>query len=592
MTEYYNPKDEPGIEKRLLVVFALVFIGILLLQYLGPKPPPPQPQQKPETHEQQPKPEVAPVVQAPVTTPPRPVPPVVSKAAPAETESIVENDLYRIKFVNRGAQVKSWVLKKFKNDKGGELDLVNPFTARAVGYPLSLFTYDAELQKKLNDALYVPSVTGGQVAPASLIFEYADADVQVRKKIEFDKSTYVVRVEIEVRSKSGDVQAFPQWPGGFGDQAVLASYGGGTLDWQQDDAINHSKAQSGFLFSKKWVANGETVKGPFQWVGTADQYFAAVFMPEAPKDTLLITLHNTVGIPRNPGKPDEADKDKADKEDKVSVLGMAVGARSGLTRTRLFVGPKVVEVLEGTRAQANGPDLRGLLDFGMFSLISRPLFLWLKWTYVHMIPNWGWAIAFLTLVISAVLLPLRISGIKSSLKMQKIQPQMKAINEKYKRFGLTDPRQAEKQKEMSELYKREGVNPVGGCFPMLLQMPFLFAFYSMLGNAVELRQAPWLWIGDLSSPDPVHILPVAIVITMFLTQKSTPQAGMDPAQQKMMQVMTPLMLGVISWNLAAGLGVYWAISNVIQYVQQAVMNRTAFGKQVRKTVERRAQRKK
>jgi YidC/Oxa1 family membrane protein insertase len=127
---------------------------------------------------------------------------------------------------------------------------------------------------------------------------------------------------------------------------------------------------------------------------------------------------------------------------------------------------------------------------------------------------------------------------------------------------------------------------------MLLQMPFLFAFYSMLGNAVELRQAPWLWIRDLSSPDPMHILPVAIVITMYLTQKSAPQAGMDPAQQKMMQIMTPLMLGVISWNLAAGLGVYWAISNVIGYVQQAVMNRTAFGKQVRKTVERRAQRKK
>jgi YidC/Oxa1 family membrane protein insertase len=169
---------------------------------------------------------------------------------------------------------------------------------------------------------------------------------------------------------------------------------------------------------------------------------------------------------------------------------------------------------------------------------------------------------------------------------------MKAINEKYKRFSLTDPRQAEKQKELSELYKREGINPVGGCFPMLLQMPFLFAFYSMLGNAVELRQASWLWIKDLSSPDPLHILPIAIVITMFLTQKSTPQTGMDPAQQKMMQVMTPLMLGVISWNLAAGLGVYWAISNIISYVQQAVMNRTAFGKQVRKTVERRAQRKK
>ncbi|MBZ5522778.1 MAG: membrane protein insertase YidC [Acidobacteriia bacterium] len=584
MAEYYNPKNEPGTEKRLLIVFVLAFIGIALMQYLSPKPAP-QPQQKPETQQQQPA--LAPAAQPAVTAhPPAPAAsPAISKVAPAETESVVENDLYRIRFINRGAQVKSWVLKKFRNDKGGELDLVNPITAPAVGYPLSLFTYDKDLQKKLNESLYIPSATGSQAAPASLTFEYADADVQVRKKIEFDKSTYVLKIETEVLQNGMRVQAYPQWPGGFGDQTLLSSYGGGTLDWQQDDAISHNKAQSGFLFSKKWVANGETVKGPFQWVAAADQYFAAVFMPDAPKDTALITLHNTVEIPRNPEKPDDANKDK------VSVLGMAVGAHSGVTRTRLFVGPKVVEVLEGTQAQVNGPNLRGLLDFGMFSLISRPLFLWLKWTYLHMIPNWGWAIAFLTLVISVALLPLRISSIKSSLKMQKIQPQIKAINEKYKRYSLTDPRRAEMQKEMSALYKTEGVNPVGGCFPMLLQMPFLFAFYSMLGNAVELRQAPWLWIRDLSSPDPLHILPVAIVITMFLTQKSTPQAGMDPAQQKMMQIMTPLMLGVISWNLAAGLGVYWAISNVIGYVQQAVMNRTAFGKQVRKTVERRAHRK-
>jgi YidC/Oxa1 family membrane protein insertase len=587
LTEYYNPKNEPGVEKRLLIVFVLTFIGIAIMQYLTPKPAP-QPQPKPETQQQQQQqqqPVAAPATASPATPSTAPAP-TVSKAAPAETESVIENDLYRVKLINRGAQVKSWVLKKFKNDKGRELDLVNPLTAQAVGYPFSLFCYDKNLEKKLNDALYVASATGSQMAPASLVFEFADADVQVRKKFDFDKSTYVLKVETEVRQRGVPVQAYPQWPGGLGDQTILSSYGGGTLDWQQDDSISHNKAQSGFLFSKKWVANGDTVKGPFQWVATADQYFAAVFMPETPKDTSLITLHNTVEIPRNPEKPDDTNKDK------VSVLGMAVGSPSGLTRTRLFVGPKVVEVLEGTQAQVNGPNLRGLLDFGMFSLISRPLFLWLKWTYLHMIPNWGWAIAFLTLVISVALLPLRISSIKSSLKMQKIQPQVKAINEKYKRYSLTDPRRADMQKEMSALYKQEGVNPVGGCFPMLLQMPFLFAFYSMLGNAVELRQAPWLWIQDLSSPDPLHILPVAIVITMFLTQKSAPQAGMDPAQQKMMQIMTPLMLGVISWNLAAGLGVYWAISNVIGYVQQAVMNRTAFGKQVRKTVERRAQRKK
>ncbi|MFI5106343.1 MAG: YidC/Oxa1 family membrane protein insertase, partial [Terriglobales bacterium] len=204
---------------------------------------------------------------------------------------------------------------------------------------------------------------------------------------------------------------------------------------------------------------------------------------------------------------------------------------------------------------------------------------------------WGWAIAFLTVVITMVLLPLRISGMKSQLKMQKIQPQMKSIQEKYKRYSMTDPRRADMQKEMSELYKREGVNPIGGCFPMLLQMPFLIAFYSMLGNATELRQAGWLWITDLSAPDPIHLLPIIIVITMFLTQKTMPQAGMDPAQQKILNVMGPLMLGYISWFLASGLCVYWAISNLLGYVQQTLINRSELGQQVRKGMERRATRK-
>jgi YidC/Oxa1 family membrane protein insertase len=195
-------------------------------------------------------------------------------------------------------------------------------------------------------------------------------------------------------------------------------------------------------------------------------------------------------------------------------------------------------------------------------------------------------------IITIALLPLRISSMKSALKMQKVAPQIKALQEKYKRFSLTDPRRAELQKEMSQLYKREGVNPVGGCFPMLLQMPFLLAFYSMLGNAIELRHASWLWIHDLSAPDPLHILPILIVITMFFSQRSMPQGGMDQAQQKMMNIMGPLMIGYMSWFFAAGLCVYWAISNLLGYLQQVFINRTELGLQVRKSQARRATRKK
>ena len=136
-----------------------------------------------------------------------------------------------------------------------------------------------------------------------------------------------------------------------------------------------------------------------------------------------------------------------------------------------------------------------------------------------MVHNWGWAIVIQTLIINLALLPLRISSMKSALKMQKVAPQIKAIQEKYKKYSMRDPRKQEMNQEISALYKAEGVNPVGGCLPMVIQMPFLFAYYSMLGAALDLRQAPWLWIRDLSSPDPWHLLPIGIIITMLLMQR-------------------------------------------------------------------------
>ncbi len=587
MTEYHNPQNEPGTEKRLLLAFLLVFVTIAVMQYLLPKPQPQPEQQKPAGPQQQAQSTPVastPLPAAPATTAVRqPAPKVSIQQAQAETETVIDNDYYHVTLANRGAVVKSWVLKKFKDNSGKPLDLVNPRLADALGYPLSLFTYDKDLEKKINSGLYVASATG--VASGPVTFEYSDGQVSVRKTFRPDKG-YVLGIETEVKNLGQRVAAFPQWPSGLGDQTTTAAYSSGKIDWQKNGNIEHKAAVSGSFLTggKKWISGGDTLTGPFEWAGTADQYFAAVFMPEPPKDTVVVTLNSPLELPRDPNKPEDA-------KDKISVIGVAVGHLSGATRARIFAGPKTVEVLETTQAQPGGPDLRGLTDFGFFGFIARPLFLWLKWTYEHWIHNWGWAIAFLTLVITMALLPLRITSMKSSLKMQKIQPQMKALQEKYKRYSLTDPRRAEMQKEMSELYKREGVNPIGGCFPMLLQMPFLFAFYSMLANAIELRQANWLWIKDLSAPDPYHILPVIIILLMFFSQRSTPQAGMDPAQQKMLTFMGPVMFGVLSWSVAAGLSVYWMISTFLGYVQQIMINRSALGQQVRKSMERRTTRK-
>ena len=588
MTEYHNPQDDPGSQKRLILAFFLVFVLIAVMQFFI-KPPAKPPEQKQKTAETQ----TTPAAPAPAATA-SPATAVKGKTAPAhkaavkqaaaETETVLENDVYKITFTNRGGLVKSWILKKYKNDKGGPLDLVNGSTAPVLGYPFSFFSYDKDLETKLNNALYV--VHGGS-QDEPIVFEYSDADIFARKVFRPEGKSYIVSLETEVTRGGQPVTAYPQWPGGVGDQANLGAYASTTIDWNENGSIERKAAASGnFITGHKWVSNGQTINDPFYWAALVDKYFAVAFMPPSPQGSALVTLNNQVEIPKNPSNPNDTTKEK------VSVLGAAFGSTTGPTRLRILAGPKAVDLLEGTKAQPGGPDLRGILDFGTFGFIAKPLFLWLKWTYEHWIPNWGWSIAFLTIVITMALLPLRMSSQKSALKMQKIQPQVKAITEKYKRYSITDPRRQDMQKEMSALYKKEGVNPIGGCFPMLLQMPFLFAFYSMLGNAIELRLAPWLWIKDLSAPDPTHILPIAIVVSMFVMQKSTPQAGMDPAQQKMLNFMGPLMIGGISWGVASGLCVYWAISNVLGYVQQIFLNRSELAQQVRKSQERRATRKK
>ena len=517
------------------------------------------------------------------------------KTATSEAESVLETPTYRITFTNRGASIKSWLLTekekrkdgtekyKYTDDNGKPFELINPTVASQLGNPLSFFAYDKDLEKKLNESLYVGGSTNGSTT-GPLTYEFSDGDVTVRKTFRPDKDN-TLGVETEVLRNGERVAAFPKWAIGLGDQMAPASYTKSRVDYQQGSTLERKDPTSGGIIrSKKWIIGGETVPGPLDWAATADQYFAVAFLPDNPKDSTLVTLNSQAEVPKNPEKPTEGN-------DKANVVGLAFGNMSGPTHVRVFAGAKAVDVLESIQSHPGGPDLRGIYDFGTFSFIARPLFLWLKWTYTNWINNWGWAIAFLTLVITMALLPLRISSMKSSLRMQRIQPQMKAIQEKYKRYSLTDPRRADMQKEMQALYKKEGVNPVGGCFPLLLQMPFLYAFYAMLNNAIELRQANWLWVHDLSMPDPLHILPIIIIVAMFVQQKSAPQGGMDPAQQKMMAFMGPLMFGAFSWAMPAGLSIYLALSTLLGWAQQTFINRSELGQQVKKTIEKRNARK-
>jgi len=221
------------------------------------------------------------------------------------------------------------------------------------------------------------------------------------------------------------------------------------------------------------------------------------------------------------------------------------------------------------------PKLEQVVDWGFFGIIAKPLFLVLNWTADHLAHNYGWAIVLVTVAINLVLFPLRISSMKSSKKMQALQPQIKAINEKYKNLSMRDPKKAEQNQEVMDLYKKNGVNPVGGCLPMLLQIPFLYAFYKVLSVSIEMRGAHWFWVADLSQPETlaIHILPILLVVTQFLTQRMTPSPGMDPSQQKMMMIM-PLVFGYMFYFASAGLVLYWLTGNVVGVAQQWLLNRS------------------
>jgi YidC/Oxa1 family membrane protein insertase len=577
LAEIRNPNQPGGggQDSRTLLIFSIIFVLIFLgLQYFGPKK-----KTQPETPA-----EVA------STSAPRALPltpatamtagPASTKSAAeavvaaSETSTVVENELYRITFSNRGGQATSWILKKYKDDAGKPLDLVNPKVAVKVGYPLSLWTYDAGMRNQLAQALYVPSVTGTMSAPATLTFTYSNSGLEVKKVFTFD-SSYVVHVDLTATDHGNPVTAMVAWPGGFGDQETLPDYAASQFDTMQGGKNENQAA--------KKIAGGGTLPGPFEWAGVSDQYFAAIFLPDAPQQTLLVSLHDSIDVPRH---------GKADQTDAASVLGAAMGSNSGRTSLRLFAGPKVLDVLASVRSTANGaqtgPSLEPVVDFGYSGIIAKPLFLALRWVHEHIVSNWGWAILVLTLVINLAMLPTRIQMMRSALKMQRIQPEMNAIKEKFKKYKATDPRRADMNKEMFDLQKREGVNMFGGCLPMLVQWPLLFAFYRMLLHTIELRQAPWLWLHNLAAPDPLHILPVFFIVTMFLVQYLTPSPGMDPAQQKMMAFTMPVFFGFMTWNLSSGLALYWAFGNVINVIQQAVMNRTGIGKQMREIAAKRA----
>jgi YidC/Oxa1 family membrane protein insertase len=189
------------------------------------------------------------------------------------------------------------------------------------------------------------------------------------------------------------------------------------------------------------------------------------------------------------------------------------------------------------------------------------------------------------------MLPTRFVMMKSSIKMARIQPKVDAIRKKYAHLKMNDPKRADMNTEIMALHQAEGINMVGGCLPLLVQMPLFIAYFEVLSNVIELRQAHWFWLTDLSLPDPFHVLPILIILSMFLTQFITPSPGMDPAQRRMMAFMMPVFFGFILWHYASGLALYWGTSNLINLSFQLIINQTKDGKELHAIAAKKAAKK-
>jgi YidC/Oxa1 family membrane protein insertase len=586
LAEFKNPNQQGGGDNKSLLVMMLVMVAVFFgLQYFRAKktPEPASPAAVTQTAPAQSASGTA-APQANTSTPVAAAAAAGAHTVPTvqaanESTTVVENELYRITFSNRGGQVTSWILKNFKDNEGKPLNLVHAQAAEKFGYPLSLYTYDAALTSNLANALYAPSATGTLAAPSTLTFTYANGDTQVRKTFSFDES-YLIHADVQVTRNGTPVRALISWPGGFGDQYDSYGYASTQLDTNTGGKTEH--------IAPKKVSGGATINGPINWAGVSDSFFTATFLPDAPDTATLASLHNDLDV-ASTIKRTGFSSSKGPVV--VPVLGAALGDTNGHVATSIYVGPKAISVLKKIHAANNGPSLESLLDFGFFGVIGKYLFISLQFIHSHIASNWGWAIIILTIFINILMLPFRIKTMQNGLKMQRIQPQMNAIKERYKKYKATDPKRNEMNAEIMKLQKDNGVNMFGGCIPTLITLPLLYAFYGMLPRVVELRHAHWLWLPDLQAPDPWHILPIIMVISQFLVQFYTPSPGVDPQQQKMMAFMMPAISGWFTWNYGSGLALYWAVGNLIGIAQQSIMNRTSIGREMREIAAKRVRRK-
>ncbi len=544
------PKKEMSMEMRLLLALVLTVPILFLGPYLlGPQKPVEPAKQT--ASQSKPAPASNPAAQTSATAPAPPAAsPSVTPAAGGTSQAAlpsfaINTDLYRVVFTNHGATVQSWQLKKYRGNDGQLLDLVN-----STGWvpPFSLdIPSDKALEQRINWSYFAQAADPDGLGVS---YQFSDGHVAVKKAFRFEKNSYLSRVSTEVTVDGRRIANGIQWRCGFGDLTVANPSANG-------HAVYYDLTQG------KLIDNGPTAaaKGPIQaagkhsFAGISDTYFAAVFLPEnedAMRETVFTDYATTPLDPK-----------------KLPFPGIAV-SDGDANQFRVFAGPKDIDLLKKI-----DPKLEQLVDFGWMAILAKPLFLVVNWANDNIVHSFGWSIVVVTIVLNLALFPLRITSMKSMRKMQVLKPQIDAINAKYKGLKMNDPRKSEQTQETMDLYKRHGVNPMGGCLPMVLQLPILIAFYEVFRAAVEMRGAHWLWVTDLSQAEtlPIHLLPLIMIGTQFLSQKMMPQPSADPAQQRMTMFM-PLIFGFMFYNLQSGLVLYYLTSNLVGVALQWFFNKT------------------
>jgi len=545
-------------ERRFFLAILLSFVVLYGYQALFVPPTPKAPQSvttpaAPANGAQTSPSSAASAAASPATQPAPDAPPAEGEAS--EREIVVDTATVQVVLSSRGGRVIHWRLKAFRDQAGNQVDLVPTDVPSDQPRPFSLVVDDATLTQRLNNALYrVSGDSNGHVdatsQPAQLVFELEGAGgLRVRKEFGFEPSNYVVTFSATAADGTRALQPAIAWGPGLGDAGALAAGGSfftGNYT-QPPEAIFHRDGSVERILSNK-IAEQGTQEGQFRFAGVDDHYFiAAAINP---------------GQGRIEYRPLVLDGPGTAKR---QLLAQSFTPAQPIQAMRFFVGPKQFDVLAPV-----DPEFTKAINFGMFRVLSVPLLNALKWVHSY-IGNWGWSIIVLTILINLAIAPLRHKSVVSMRKMQALQPQLKAIQDHYAGLKVTDPARQKMNTEIMNLYREKGVNPASGCVPMLLTLPILFAFYSLLSQSIELRGAEFgLWIRDLSEHDPYYVTPVLMAITMFWQQRITPSTA-DPAQQKIMMMM-PLMFGVMFLWVPSGLVIYWFVGNLWAIGQQYFTN--------------------